>query len=75
MVFRYSKRARTFFTKNGSRYLKFRRARPQCVVLHTLVLMYSCCTRQASGMTCDSDVMEKPSRRWRGAIQQLADFV
>ena len=25
-----------------SRYLKFRRARPQCVVLHTLVLMYSC---------------------------------
>ena len=24
-----------------SRYLKFRRARPQCVVLHTLVLMYS----------------------------------
>ena len=35
------------------------------------------CTRQASasGMTCDSDVMEKPSRRWRGAVQQLADFV
>ena len=28
------------------------------------------CTRQASGMTCDSDVMEKPSRRWRGAIQR-----
>ena len=25
-----------------SRYLKFRRARPQCVVLHTLVLMHSC---------------------------------
>ena len=25
-----------------SRYLKFRCARPQCVVLHTLVLMYSC---------------------------------
>ena len=24
-----------------SRYLKFRRATPQCVVLHTLVLMYS----------------------------------
>ena len=24
---------------------------------------------------CDSDVMEKPSRRWRGAVQQLADFV
>ena len=23
--------------------MKFRRARPQCVVLHTLVLMYSCC--------------------------------
>ena len=33
------------------------------------------CTRQASGMTCDSDVMEKPSRRWRGAVQQLADVV
>ena len=33
------------------------------------------CTRQASGMTCHSDVMEKPSRRWRGAVQQLADFV
>ena len=31
--------------------------------------------RQASGMTCDSDVMEKPSRRWRGAVQQLADVV
>ena len=28
-----------------------------------------------SRMTCDSDVMEKPSRRWRGAVQQLADFV
>ena len=44
MVFRYSKRARTFLPKMGlrkSRYLKFRRARPQCVVLHTLVLMYS----------------------------------
>ena len=27
-----------------------------------------------SGMTCDSDVMEKPSRRWRGTVQQLADF-
>ena len=33
------------------------------------------CTRQASDMTCDSDVIEKPSRRWRGAVQQLADFV
>ena len=33
-----------FLPKMGlrkSRYLKFRRARPQCVVLHTLVLMYS----------------------------------
>ena len=29
----------------------------------------------AIGMTCDSDVMEKPSRRWRGAVQQLADVV
>ena len=26
------------------------------------------CTRQASDMTCDSDVIEKPSRRWRGAV-------
>ena len=25
--------------------------------------------------TCDSDVIEKPSRRWRGAVQQLADVV
>ena len=33
------------------------------------------CTRQVSDMTCDSDVMEKPSRRWRGAVQQLADFL
>ena len=33
------------------------------------------CTRQASDMTCDSDVMEKPSRRSWGAVQQLADFV
>ena len=33
------------------------------------------CTRQASDMTCDSDVIEKPSRRWRGAVQQLADVV
>ena len=46
IVFRYSKRARTFFTqvclrKSYACYLKFRRARPQCVVLHTLVLMYS----------------------------------
>ena len=32
-------------------------------------------TRQASDMTCDSDVIEKPSRRWRGAVQQLADVV
>ena len=23
----------------------------------------------------DSDVIEKPSRRWRGAVQQLADVV
>ena len=30
---------------------------------------------QASDMTCDSDVIEKPSRRWRGAVQQLADVV
>ena len=33
-----------FLPKMGlrkSRYLKFRRARPQCVVLHTLVLVYS----------------------------------
>ena len=33
------------------------------------------CTRQACDMTCDSDVIEKPSRRWRGAVQQLADVV
>ena len=33
------------------------------------------CARQASGMTCDSDIMEKPLRRWRGTVQQLADFV
>ena len=33
------------------------------------------CTWQASRTTCDSDVMEKPSRRWRGAVQQLADVV
>ena len=33
------------------------------------------CTQQASGMACDSDVMEKLSRRWRGAVQQLADVV
>ena len=33
------------------------------------------CTRQASDMTCDSHVMEKTSRRWRGTVQQLADFV
>ena len=33
------------------------------------------CTRQDSGMSCDSDVIEKPSRRWRGAVQQLADVV
>ena len=26
-------------------------------------------------MTGDSDVIEKPSRRWRGAVQQLADVV
>ena len=32
-------------------------------------------TREASDMTCDSDVMEKASRRWRGAVQQLADVV
>ena len=28
------------------------------------------CTQQASGMACDSDL----SRRWRGAVQQLADI-
>ena len=33
------------------------------------------CTQQASGMTFDSDVVERPSRRWRGAVQQLADFI
>ena len=39
------------------------------------LLMHDRCTRQASGMTCDSDVIEKPSRRWRGAVQQFADVV
>ena len=45
MVFRYSYVLEYFSPKIGlrkSRYLKFHRARPQCVVLHTLVLMYSC---------------------------------
>ena len=32
-------------------------------------------TSRGMCMTCDSDVMEKPSRRWRGAVQQLADVV
>ena len=32
-------------------------------------------TIRVRDMTCDSDVIEKPSRRWRGAVQQLADVV
>ena len=35
-----------------SRYLKFRRARPQCVVLHTLVLMYSWYHAWGCALTC-----------------------
>ena len=30
-------------------------------------------TRQARGITCDNDVVEKPLRLWQCAVQQLAD--
>ena len=46
-----------------------------CLTVSPVRSTHDQCTRQASDMTCDSDVIEKPSRRWRGAVQQLADFV
>ena len=46
-----------------------------CLTVSPVWSTHDHCTRQASGMTCDGDVMEKPSRRWRGAVQQLAEFV
>ena len=46
-----------------------------CVHVSPVRSTHDQCTRQASDMTCDSDVTEKPLRRWRGAVQQLADVV
>ena len=53
-----------------------------CWARHAPLTLFDCVTCAiysrsvyATCMTCDSDVMEKPSRRWRGAVQQLADFV
>ena len=46
-----------------------------CLTVSPVRSTHDQCTRQASDMTCDSDVIEKPSRRWRGAVQQLADVV
>ena len=46
-----------------------------CLTVSPVRSTHNQCTRHASDMTCDSDVIEKPSRRWRGAVQQLADVV
>ena len=48
---------------------------PGCLTVSPMRSTHNHCTRQASGMTCDSDVMEKPSKRWRGAVQRLADVI
>ena len=58
----------------------------QCWARHAPLTLFDCvtcaiysrslyATSQWHDLCCDSDVMEKPSRRWRGAVQQLADFV
>ena len=45
-----------------------------CLTVSHVRSTHDHCMRQASGLTCDSDVMEKLSRRWWGAVQQIADF-
>ena len=46
-----------------------------CLTVSPVRSTHDHCTRQASDMACGSDAMEKLSRRWRGAVQQLADVV
>ena len=39
-----------------------------CLTVSPVRSTHDQCTQQASRMTCDSDVIEKPSRRWRDAV-------